>query len=390
MNPQPPTTGCRPPLVILGASCRFAAESAARAGWHVYAADLFGDSDLAAVAAATRRVEHYPDGLVGAAATFPDAPWCYTGAVENHLDVIDQVTMARPLAGNASAAVRRVRDPAALARVVHAAGLRYPETRTTAADVPVDGSFLRKPAASAGGRGITPWTGGRADDAHRFVWQRRIAGEPVSAVFALTRDAGRLVGLSRQLVGPQWCHGAPFAYGGSIRIPLDAVSPAVREHLAALAAALASRCGLMGIVGVDAVLEADGRLTVIEVNPRPTASAELCERATGESIMATHLAAFGYRSPAPAHRGVETIWSKAIVFAAAPVTVDVRLLEHLGTLADPWTCSDGRPALADIPRPGHVIRAHAPVITVFACGQTECASAAELRRRVDAVRAITG
>lgn len=376
--------------MILGASCRFAAESATRAGWHVHAADLFGDSDLVTAAATTRRVDHYPDGLVDAAAAFPDAPWCYTGAIENHLHVIERVTMSRSLAGNAAAAVRRVRDPVALARVVHAAGLRCPETRTSATDVPIDGSFLRKPMASAGGRGIVPWNGGRADDEHRFVWQRHVEGEPLSAVFSLTPEAGRLVGVSRQIVGPSWCHAAPFAYGGSIRIPLDAVCSTVREQFVSLAAALATRCGLMGIVGVDAILEPDGRITVIEVNPRPTASAELCERATGESILATHLAAFGHQSPAPTHQGIDTIWSKAVVFAAAPVSVDMRLHEHLGTLADPWTRSDGRPALADIPRPGHAIRAHAPMITVFAHGRTERDSAAELRRRVDAVRAITG
>lgn len=375
--------------MILGASCRFAAESAARVGWHVHAADLFCDGDLVTAATAARRVERYPDGLVDAAAAFPGAPWCYTGALENHPHVIEQVTISRPLAGNAVAAVRRVRDPASLALVVRAAGLDFPETRSSSHGVPTDGSFLRKPVASAGGRGITAWS---KDDNHDdgCIWQRRVAGEAIAAVLDLTGESSRLVGVSRQLVGPSWCRAAPFAYGGSVRIPSAAVTDAIRNRFLALAAALAARYGLRGIVGVDAMLRPDGRLTVIEVNPRLTASAELCERATGESIMATHLAAFGYRSPTPAHGGIDTIWSKAILFAVAPVTVDAELLDHLGRLAGPWTRTDGRPALADIPRPGQAIGSRAPLITVFARGDTERDSVTELRRRVEAVKTVTG
>jgi uncharacterized protein len=375
--------------VIVGASCRFAAESATRAGWQVYAADLFGDRDLVAAVAAAARVERYPDGLVEAAAAFPAAPWCYTGAVENHPHVIERLTTARPLAGNSLAVLRHVRDPAALASVVGAAGLRVPDTRRSPAGLPTDGSYLQKPIASAGGRGIGAWRvqGGGAQG---FVWQQWISGEPLSAVLALAGTSGRLVGVSRQLVGSPWCRAAPFAYAGSVRLPPAAVPAAVGEGFAALARALARLGGLAGIVGADAILEPDGRLTVIEVNPRPTASAELCERATGASMMATHLAAFGYESAQPLHDGIDTIWSKAILFAAGPVAIDAGLLARLDALATPWTRADGRPALADIPRSGQTIRAHAPMITVFARGHSGEESTAELQRRVAAVQALTG
>jgi predicted ATP-grasp superfamily ATP-dependent carboligase len=376
--------------VIVGASCRAAAASATAAGWAVHAADLFDDLDLAGAAVATRKAEHYPDGLVSAVAFFPPAPWCYTGALENHLHILDSIAARRPLAGNDAARVRHVRRPATLATILRDAGLRAPETVAAPDGVPIDGSFLRKPLASAGGRGIVIWTTLVPPAREPCIWQRRTAGEPLSAVLSLSADSGRVLGVTRQLVGAAWCRAPAFAFCGAILMPRATVPTKVHAQFHSLATTLAARCGLRGIVGVDSILESDGRLTVLEVNPRPTASAELIERAEGTSIMATHLAAFGHTSPRPSHAGCPGIWSKAILFAARPTPIDEPLVDRLIERAAPWTNADGRPALADIPRPGQVLRSGAPVLTVFARGDTEPESTAELDHRIAAVIDLTG
>ncbi len=376
--------------MIVGASCRAAAASATAAGWAVYAADLFDDLDLAAAAVATRKAGRYPDGLVSAVASFPPAPWSYTGAVENHLHVLDSIAARRPLAGNDAARVRHVRQPATLATTLRAAGLRAPETITAPDGVPTDGSFLRKPVASAGGRGIVVWTPLVPPTREPCIWQRRTAGEPLSAVLALSADSGRVLGVTRQLVGAAWCRAPAFAFCGAILMPRAAVPTKVHTQFNAVATTLAARCELRGIVGIDTILESDGMLTVLEVNPRPTASAELIERSEGTSIMATHLAAFGHVSPHSSHAGCPGIWSKAILFAARPTPIDEALLDRLFERAAPWTAADGSPALADIPRPGQVLRAGAPVLTVFARGDTEPESGAELDHRIAALVALTG
>jgi predicted ATP-grasp superfamily ATP-dependent carboligase len=392
VNPQPPTTASRPPLVILGASCRFAAESASRAGWGVHAADLFDDRDLAAAAVASHRVAGYPDGLVAAAASFPPGPWCYTGAIENHRQVIECVSAVRPLAGNAVAEVCRVRDPAAVAALARLAGLRFPDTFATPHELPTDGSFLRKPLASAGGRSITPWLATPPPNGPGFIWQRRVAGDPVAAVFCLADVDSRLLGASRQLVGTDWCRAAPFAYAGSVSVPRAGAFLPIHDQLESLATVLSSHAGLRGVVGVDAIVERDGCVSVIEINPRPTASAELVERSMGGSILEQHLAAFGLRSPVspPSARPDDTVWSKAILFAAHPLPLDGHLIERVRGLAAPWSDADGHGAIADIPRAGQVLRAGAPVLTVFGRGESPAASTAELRRRIEALQAITG
>jgi predicted ATP-grasp superfamily ATP-dependent carboligase len=145
------------------------------------------------------------------------------------------------------------------------------------------------------------------------------------------------------------------------------------------------------VVGVDAIVKRDGRVAVLEVNPRPTASAELVERTTGESILAMHLAAFGLASPvAPPAAHDAGIWSKAVLVAAAPVAIDAHVLSRLHALAGPWTAADRLPALADIPGSGQVVRGGGPVLTVFARGHTVVATAAALRSRVEAVKTVTG
>jgi len=356
----------------------------------VHAADLFDDVDLAETAIATRRADHYPHGLVSAASSFPPAPWCYTGALENHRQIIDAIAAARPLAGNDSPAVRLVRDPTSLAAMVRCAGLRTPGTFTAPDGLPTDGSFLRKPVASAGGRGIVAWTPSAAPSRDPCIWQRLTPGEPLSAVLALSAGSGAVLGITRQLIGLASCHAPRFAFCGAILLPPASVPAPVQSQVADLASTLADNAGLRGIIGVDAILELDGRLTVLEVNPRPTASAELVERATGTSIMATHLAAFGYPSPRSPGAGRPGIWSKAILFAARPTSIDTPLLDRLAERAAPWTNADGRAALADIPRSGQVLRTGTPVLTVFARGDTEPESIAVLDDRIAALIALTG
>src|SRR5262245_696592 len=77
-------------LMIVGASARAAAHSALRSGYAPRACDLFADMDLKRVAVATR-VEDYPRGLVAAAAQHGGSAWLYTGGLENHPQLVDQI-----------------------------------------------------------------------------------------------------------------------------------------------------------------------------------------------------------------------------------------------------------------------------------------------------------
>jgi predicted ATP-grasp superfamily ATP-dependent carboligase len=386
-----------PPLIIVAASARALAVSACRAGYSVHAADLFADADLCAAATVAVRVPAGPDlpwplGLAACVRRFPVAPWCYGGALENHPDLVDRIAGDRPLAGNAGRRLRAVRDPAVLARAVRAIGLGFPETVADPAAVPADGSFVVKPRHGAGGRGIAHWHGGPPPAGDR-IWQRFVPGRPWSTAFAIDARGARLVGASRQLVGRRWCGARGFAWCGAVDVPLVALAAPVRSRLERLGAMLADEFGLVGLVGADAVVDAAGTIHVLEINPRPTASMELVERATGESMVATHLEACGFPAPvvpaAPQPAARAAPWAKAVVFAGRAVTVDEPLVTALTDCADRWADIDGGwPPLADLPTGGTTIAAGRPVLTVFAAGRDAATALHALHRRVAAVRAI--
>lgn len=366
-----------PAVAIVGASARALASSAAAAGWRVSAVDLFGDVDLRAVARMVDCVadagEAYPASLATALAGLPDGPWCYVGALENHPDLIDAISMDRRLAGNDGRRVRAVRDVARLAAAVRSIGLGFPETFSQPAGIPTDGSYLIKPAASAGGRGITPWQGG-APPSQASLWQRRLAGCGVSASFASSSAGSHLMGIVHHHTGLPWCHAGEFAFCAAVRgtaqTPLPGVTAAVVAQFTALGGMLAERFELVGAIGVDAIIDADGRLWVVEVNPRPTSSMELYERATGESVAVAHLAGCGlavapFRRSSPPPQDVA--WAKAVVHAPRDIEITTALADRCRQLAEAWTAADGGwAALADIPAVPQTIRRGAPWLTVFA------------------------
>ena len=381
-------------ILIVGGSGRSLAESAAAAGWAVYAADLFNDSDLQAVASESVAVDPrtYPQALITAADGFPAAPWCYTGAVENHPAVIDAIASRRPLAGNPGTAVRAVRDPSRLGAKARAAGLSFPETRLSPTGLPLDGTWLIKPLASGSGRAIYPWTAATLPLREEgMLWQERVAGIPYAASFIIAPHDVRLLGLSRQLIGQPWSHGGPFAYGGSVTLSPAESPPQLAAAAAAIGHMLAEQFHLVGAVGVDLVVDADGRPWIIEVNPRVTASMELHERSTGISIAATHLEACGL----PRHEAIRLpacgdgrIWAKAVLHtpASLPITIERVADWHATALA--WTEADGgRSAIADIPTPGQTLAPRAPVLTVFASGASADTAVAALRVRASALAA---
>jgi uncharacterized protein len=381
-------------LIIVGASARALAQSAATAGWAVHAADLFADDDLRTAAVQATRVDPrgYPSSLMAAVTQFPPGAWCYTGAIENHPQLIDDLAMLRPLAGNAGPAVRAVRDPFLIQEVARAAGLLFPDTHEVPAGLPRDGSFLVKPRASGSGRSIHSWTPGAPDHAQEaMIWQRHVPGVPHAASFIMAHGRARLLGLSRQLIGEPWCTGRPFTYGGSVTLSVAESPPRLAATAAEIGAVLAERFDLVGAIGVDFVVDANGRPWILEVNPRVTASMELHERATGISIAAAHLEActMPRRTAAtPTCGGDGRNWAKAVLHAAAPLAITAARVAEWRARAEEWAHDDGgRPAIADIPTPDQILAARAPVLTVFARGDSADAALTAIRRRALALAA---
>lgn len=387
---------CNPsPLAVLGASARSLVQSAIRGGMATLAADRFVDADLLEACPSAIRIDDYPDGLVRAIRAFSGSAWCYVGGLENRPDLIERLAGVGPLAGSPASAARRVRDPDWLAARCSSAGCPMPETHRSPDGLPLDGRFLLKPLGRAGGHGIAAWRGGEPPPGPS-IWQRLIAGAPCSAAFVTDRETTTLLMTTRQLIGWHPTRSGPsemesFAWTGATTF--DPGSP-VADAVAMLGRCIAAEAGLVGLFGIDFLIDDRGAVVPIEVNPRPTASMELWDRATGSSHAAAHVAACGLDiigmpvESAAVGRMPARVHGKAVLFAREPIRVSARTHSAWLRLRESYRDARGFSGVADIPAAGIAIGPGRPVLTVFADGETGDAVLASLSSRLAHAEAV--
>lgn len=368
-------------VLMFGASTRAAAFSALRAGLRPWCVDLFGDMDLRArCPVKTVSPDDYPGAFVRQMAQAPAGPWLYTGALENHPDLVAELARMRPLWGNDGSVLAAVRSPRTLEKMFRSAGLACPAIRFPGARAPSHGRWLVKPLKGAGGRGIRHWTGQSLPPrSNRPIYlQEYIEGEACAAIYLGNGPATRLLGVTRQLVGERWLHAAAFHYCGSIGPFVPA--PRQREAFEHLGTVLADGSGLRGLFGIDCVLR-DGVPWPLEVNPRYTASVEVLEYAAGFSAVSWQRYVFDPTAPEPPpvtpSRAFPSI-GKAILVAKAPLTFPAEG-PWVSTLRPPVSLH-APPAFADIPPAGQPIGAGRPILTLFARGDSPAACLDSLQR----------
>jgi len=363
------------PLLIVGASTRAAAFSALAGDMVPQCVDLFADADLADCCTAVA-ARDYPRGLPAAADAMAAGPWMYTGALENHVDLIDTIAKNRTLYGNPGPVVARVRDPWLAHEVLASAGLLSPEVRRSPAELPRDGSWLLKPCRSSGGRGITPWTEEVSCEqtVKERYFQRFVAGRACAAIFLAGVGRVELLGATEQLLVRRHRDTGAFTYAGSCG-PL-VLDDRPRRTLTAIGEVLAERFGLVGLFGVDYV--DDGHdLWPVEINPRYTASVEILERAYRLSAVARHVAVCRGETPPSPLQPSGTVWhAKRILYA----TEDLAVTADFSAQAMSERGGRAAPLIADVPPGGTEIPAGAPVMTVFAQGDSRDACLASLAR----------
>jgi predicted ATP-grasp superfamily ATP-dependent carboligase len=375
------TLPLKPPLAIVGASTRSAAASAVRAGFQPLAADLFADADLRQIATTTR-ISPYPEGFVDWLRIVEPPAWMYTGALENHPELVDQMAWIAPLLGNPGDVLARVRSPWDLAAVLRSAGLLFPETRGSADGIPQDGSWLIKSYRGASGSGVRVWDSeermGSSDEAEldKCCYQKRMDGTPCAAVFVAGEGRAQLLGVTRQLIGEPWLRSHGFQYAGSIG-PWP-ISLGTRETLKRLGNVISEQFELIGLFGIDFVLDGED-VWPIEVNPRYTASVEIVERCAGVSAIAAHIAACGGAAGESPPIRIETAChGKAILFANREIMISQAFADSSldESMRAPW------PALGDISPAGTQVESGRPILTVFAEGSTVSEVERRLRERV--------
>jgi predicted ATP-grasp superfamily ATP-dependent carboligase len=369
-------------ILLAGVSVRALAQSAVRAGHDVACLDFFGDRDMPDGVPKVSMCGSGCDGyeasaLADLASGLEYDALAYVASLENHPDLVARLAGDRPIIGNTPDTLNRVRDWTALAAFCREAGVPMPPTLAETA-VPTasngTGGWLVKPVKSGGGHSIRVWSGERPEPG--WYLQQRVHGIAASAVFEADGKRSRVVGVSEQLIGQERFGASGFRYCGNL-YPLEpqAGNGKLGQWIQETTNKLTVHFGLRGVNGLDFVIPPIGNPVLIEVNPRPPASAELMESAHGKSIFSAHLSPLS--EPFRQRHTAGRVLGKAVVFAARDaITPDTT----------PWLGMERR----DIPESGQRIAAGHPICTVLAGGDNRRECLDRLREAADAVRQDIG
>jgi predicted ATP-grasp superfamily ATP-dependent carboligase len=181
--------------------------------------------------------------------------------------------------------------------------------------------------------------------------------------------------------------GCRFRYTGSLGPYLLA-----EEHyhtIARIGGILARECGLVGLFGVDAIVN-QHNVWPVEINPRYTASIEVLERASALRTQARRprrllaiewheMACCVRQLPAPVGQSSEAISGKLIYYAPQ----NGRFSPDASRWAAERNLVQSLPAVADIPPAGSPIRQGQPVLTLLAEGPSLSTVRSELTRAAE-------
>ncbi|MCK8515432.1 ATP-grasp domain-containing protein [Methylonatrum kenyense] len=183
----------------------------------------------------------------------------------------------RRLLGSSDVAVRIAGSKARTAAVLRQAGVAVAPTWASGDALPDHaGSWLLKPDDGADCEGIQLLRTVPARIPEGQVLQPVLPGCSCSLCLLITTDRVTVLGCNEQQINGD---GETFRYHGS----QVAVRPVLARHRQLADAIHMAIPGLYGFVGVD-FLDADGDLTVLEVNPRPTTSFAGLRAATGTGL----------------------------------------------------------------------------------------------------------
>lgn len=358
--------------VVVGASCRAAAQGLRRAGIsHIVAWDEFLDADLREIAQAHRwergeMESHNVDGV----------PLLLCGGMENRIEDVQAWLNQGYSCGVDAQMLRDMRNPMNWQRWSTHVGIGWPKSAFRAEEIPRLGlrngdvqCWMSKSLVGAGGiqvrvLGTEELQKLTSNELLKEGWdeemylQEHIEGQSFGATFCSYQDEVQLVGVARGITSHELPGPLPFIYRGSI-LSRD-ISEEVKQRLEDFGRLVTSETGIRGLWQADFVVKDDGSLWVLEVNPRWSASMELHEIANDVSWVIEHLRALSQEklsdeartaAEATPKRASELI-GKGIVYAPAAMRLDKQAQERMWENrfdGESWKDSEVGFLLADIP-----------------------------------------
>ncbi|HEY1782927.1 MAG TPA: ATP-grasp domain-containing protein [Roseiarcus sp.] len=360
-------------IIVVAYSARALASCAVKAGFAPLSIDVYGDEDTRATSRASMTLDGglieglTLDKVAGAVEALTGAydpiGLIYGAGFEDQPETLAAIAGRTSIIGNSAEALKRAKDPLALAELCATNNIRHPPIAFDLPDEPE--LWLVKKRGGAGGDHIAVAHPSIGASVERY-FQRRVAGNSISALFLATERKAEIIGLSVQWTAPT--PASPFRYGGAAG-PVE-IDPQQAGEIARATAIIAAELNLVGLNSID-FLVGDDAVWLIEINPRPGATLDVFE-SNEAPLVARHIAACeGQLTPAPA---MVTFRAAEIVYA--PHDIVVRMNRNWPDWAH------------DRSAPGTRIAAGDPLCTTVACGLSVDLARAGARERAREIVAL--
>ncbi len=401
MNPDP-----IPSICLLGASCRAAAQAAARAGCaRILAWDDFLDADLLEIAQA-RSLADFPEDSSQGLAELQGIPLVLCGGMENRPDFIQRRIDQGMLCGVTGDMLRQLRSLVSWQRWASESRIGWPTTVQDLSDPRLDSvrseSWMLKPVGRAGGvhvraiaslegldrvanLGLDPGSPTSSPTSDLWYLQQYVPGISIGVSYCTGSNENpestepprtRIVGIARSILSEELEAPLPWIYRGSLA-PYS-VSPSVRASLERFAKTVGQSTGIRGLWQADFQIDPNGQLWLLEINPRWSASMELHEILEGYSWITEHVRILcdgaSKRVPSPGSPAGQQV-AKGIVYAPHEMHLSVAQVDRLGRSGWHGTLRELETAefcLADIPQSdplGVDFAEGMPIVTVLVAGE---------------------
>jgi uncharacterized protein len=387
MNPDLSTNACNPTIAIIGFSVRAAAQCATRQGLKVIAVDMCGDRDLIEACEDHCRLDdpNWPERLVKLA---PTAPLLLAGGMENRIALIDQCHKLAPRLGAAGTQIKSLRQLENWERWARSSGIQWPRTARNASEFAAfversdQCTWLLKSTQSCGGMGIQELctleamrylASVEASQSQVNYIQERLPGVSIGVTFLSSEFGSVVIGATVAWQDKEL--DVPYKYTGSYG-PIGLSQPNM-DRLESFAELAQRDSQIKGLWQADFLIH-DGELTLLEINPRWSASMDILNDCLGLPLVRLHVDCLGCtlneatlheieagRRLAPTPR----LLGKRIIYADRPFVVTSEQSEYWWSkrwIADSnWKGS--KVGFADIPFAGMELRAGDPVLTINQC-----------------------
>jgi predicted ATP-grasp superfamily ATP-dependent carboligase len=259
-------------ILIVAQSGRFLAQIAHRAGYPVWVADCFGDNDTLEVASRWLPITNLsnPLSVLDTVLALSNGEACtlvYGSGIESFHGILGQLPNRIKLVGNSQHTIETVKNPSQFFNTLDQLAIAYPMTQLHPPQETI--GWLSKSPNGLGGGHIEYCQAEiqRAD----VYYQRYVNGISGSVLFLANGADSQLLSINQQFSvnAPE----IPFLLSG-LGTPFH-LSDVHQNMLQSMIDALLSQLDLYGLNSLDFIITDADEILVLEINPRPSASAEL-------------------------------------------------------------------------------------------------------------------